>query len=175
MKKKITFLSVTLLLGLAEFIWSNVQATPNEAIWGNVLPFNYMVVLGQVPKARSANIFGFNNDINAIEESVWDLNDIPSAGDGPLQCFGLGQTPVNLYASSDNDLDAGKMILVTYLDADYFEKFEFIALGAANGDGTAFVQVGTETILRVNNVVAIVDGLVGNLYIHKDPVDADDY
>lgn len=153
----------------------SVHAQQGEFIWGDDIPYAYLLAMGFIEDTTSLRIVGFNPDIDATGEAVWDINDIPTTGAGPLRCFGLGQTPVNLYVSSDDAADAGKLIYIEHLDGSYDETITVMALGAAAASsGTVFTQIGSGTILRVNRATAVNDGYVGNIYIHKDTVDGGD-
>jgi hypothetical protein len=130
------------------------------------------VALGLVPDAYIVNKFGYNGALTAAgtEESVWDVDDLPTTADGPVRCFGIGSTAVALNISSDDEADAAKTIMVEWLDATWALQLDEITLGADNGaTGTEYVAIGTA--LRVNRAYATGAALVGNIYIHKDAVD----
>ena len=115
--------------------------------------------------------FGANLDVDASEESIWDMNDLPTAGLGPARCFTNMATAADLYVSSDDNGDATESITIEVLDANYVASTVVMDLGGINGTGTAFTQIGTTTLLRVNRAYATDTAFTGNIYIHKDTVD----
>jgi hypothetical protein len=168
-------------IGILLIVWIIVSAVffskadQSEIVWGKNLPYSHMAALGFIEDTTTRHMFGFNPDVDAAEESIWDLHDIPSAGAGPTHCFGLGQTPVDLYISSDDDADAGKLIQIEHLDGNYDETVTTMVLGvAAATSGTVFTQIGSDPILRVNRIQALNEGYVGNIYIHQDDIDGGD-
>ena len=149
-----------------------------------VLPFTYGAAAGylNVDDGRShpfkgtstVNKFGFNDDMDQTEESIWDGNDLG----GPLRCFTIiGTTAVALYVSSDDENDAsdnnGVEVTVEYLDANWDDQTVTAALGVASAGGTVFAQVGTEVIMRVNRAYTGDVAAVGNIYIATDTTDGD--
>lgn len=128
----------------------------------------------------TVNKFGFNVDVEATEESIWDVDDLPTNSDGPVRCFanmnsGTTPTAAALYISSDDENDAsdndGISIVVEYLDADWDLASTTVALGLASASGTVFAQIGSATIMRVNRAYAAGAAPSGNIYIGKDDVD----
>jgi hypothetical protein len=116
--------------------------------------------------------FGANLDVDAAEESIWDMNDLPTSGAGPARCFANMAAAADLYVSSDDTADATDEITIEVLDANYVSSTIVMDLGAISGTGTAFTQIGTATLLRVNRAYASDVSFTGNIYIHKDS-DAD--
>jgi hypothetical protein len=132
----------------------------------------------------TVNKFGYNNDVDTAEESIWDVDDLPTEGDGPVRCFAnmnTGTTPTAalLYISSDDEDDAadgtGKVVItVEGLDGNWNLKSETVALGDASASGTEFAAIGTGTWMRVNRAFVHSTSVVapeGNIYIHKDDAD----
>lgn len=124
----------------------------------------------QIGTIFTVNKFGRNQDSDQTEDSIWEGSDVG----GPIRCFDvIGTTAVALYISSDHEDDATLDVTVEYLDADWAVQTIDQALGAvANATATAFVQLGSETIMRVNRAYATSTALSGNVYIHTDSVDA---
>jgi len=118
----------------------------------------------------TVNKFGRNQDSDTTEDAVWDGSDLG----GPIRCFDvIGATAVALYISSDHEDDATLEVTVEYLDASWDAQTVTQALGAvANATATEFVQLGSETIMRVNRAYATSTALTGNVYIHTDSADA---
>jgi hypothetical protein len=125
---------------------------------------------GNLGSITTVNKFGRNQDADTTEDSIWEGSDVG----GPIRCFDvLGTTAAALYISSDHQDDAGLDVTVEYLDSDWDVNTITQTLGAvANGTATEFVQLGSETILRVNRAYATDTALTGNVYIHIDSVDA---
>lgn len=121
----------------------------------------------------TVNKFGYNNDVDTAEESLWDMNDLPTAGLGPPRCFTNMAAAADLYVSSDDIADATLEIAIEVLDANYVLSTVTMALGAVVGTGTVFEQIGSATLLRVNRAYATGTGFTGNIYIHLDDVDGD--
>jgi len=148
---------------LARASWS--QDTYNQTNWGQG-PQQYSWAAGTVNK------FGFNGDIDTTEESIWDMDDLPTAGAGPIRCFDNMLSAAALYISSDSDSDVGKTVSVQGLDLNW-ESFDIdVVLGSDAGTGTTNVQIGTVNIWRINRAFTVSAELVGNIYIHKDATDA---
>ncbi len=118
------------------------------------------------------NKFGFNGDVDTAEESIWDMDDLPTSGAGPARCFDNMAVAADLYISSSSDSDVGMIVTVEGLDANW-DLFELdVTLGSDAGTGTTNVQIGSVNLLRINRAYAVSDQLVGDVYIHKDAVDA---
>ena len=153
------------LLVIISIVLFRVAAKAEENVWGqSPLPYIYAAGL--------TNKFGFNADIDSNEESIWDINDLPTSGAGPERCFeNMGITPANLYVSSDDSSDSGSEIVIEVLDSTWTLSVITMNLGSVSGTGTAFTQIGSATLLRVNRAFATTDDFAGNIYIHKDAVD----
>ena len=120
----------------------------------------------------TVNKFGFNADVDTTEESIWDADDLPTAGAGPGRCFANMASAAALYVSSDDATDAAVEIVIEVLDANYVVSTVTMDLGAAAATtGTVYTQIGTATLLRVNRAYATDTSFTGNIYIHTDTVD----
>jgi hypothetical protein len=148
------------------FVSVGVASAQNEIVWG-------ADKLVQSWANMTVSKFGANLDVDATEESIWDMNDLPTAGTGPARCFTNMAAAANLYVSSDDNADATDEITIEVLDANYVFSTIVMDLGAISGTGTAFTQIGAATLLRVNRAYASDVAFTGNIYIHKDS-DADD-
>jgi hypothetical protein len=121
-------------------------------------------------KISAVNKFGRNQDADTTEDAIWDGSDLG----GPIRCFTvIGTTAVALYLSSDDENDAGEDVTVEYLDSDWDVNTVNVTLGAASAGGTVFVQIGSETIMRINRMYATDTALVGNIYAGIDDTDGD--
>jgi hypothetical protein len=182
MKFLSTILTILLTLTLASSVAlgetrdiSDRQKNTQNILGMTVQELEVAVAMGAIPGAYTVNKFGYNAALTgAPEESVWDIDDLPTTADGPLRCFtNITDTPAALYISSDSATDAGLTVTVEYLIADYVAATTTVTLGADTGaTGTEFVQIGSVAILRVNRAYAAGASLTGNIYIHKDSVDA---
>jgi hypothetical protein len=142
-----------------------------EMIWdigvGNVASFG-MFGTGLAP----VNKHGFNSDLDTTEESIWDGNDIG----GPVRCFTvMGDSPGNMFVSSDDAADAGLEIVMEVIRNDWSASTITMNLGGAGGGtGTVFTVIAGGTLLRINRAYATDDAFTGNVYMHIDTVDGDD-
>lgn len=125
---------------------------------GKYEPFDLQVARNQILDHKVIFKFGFNPDINGVEETIWDAGDIyayPSAA-----------TVMKVSSGSTNDTAAGtgaRTILVQGLDADYNEAQEIVTL---NGQ----TEVNTTTsFLRVTRAYVLTAGsggtAAGNIYV----------
>jgi hypothetical protein len=142
----------------------------------------------------AVNKFGFNDDLDGTEESIWDVDDLPTSGDGPLRCF-ANMTDVchdpadpevqvdcgdqdataglSLRVSSDSVADAGLPISVEFIDSNYRKRVVVSSLGvAAATTGTVYEVIDSGFAhLRVNRAFATGTAFTGNVFIHIDSVD----
>jgi len=121
----------------------------------------------------TVNKFGFNGDVDASEESIWDADDLPTLGDGPARCFAnIGDTAAVMRVSSDSAADAGLGISIEVLDANWVKSVVLMDLGvAAATTGTVYAPIGSVVLLRVNRALPTGDAFTGNIYIHTDVAD----
>jgi len=139
------------------------------------MDFNTALAAGELagdwPTAGAVNKFGFNADVDTSEESVWDMDDLPTNTAGPGRCFAnMATTAAPLCISSDNVADAGLGVTVEALDANWAPVTISATLGvAAVTSGTVLINpLGTVNLLRINRAYATSTALTGNIYIHKD-------
>ncbi len=137
------------------------------------MPFEIAAALGALgTKIAAINKFGFSGDIDTAEESVWDADDLPTAGAGPGRCFvNVGTTAAAFYLSSDHEDDAGLEVTVEVLDSTWGMSMIDVTLGTASASGTLFVQIGNTTMLRINRMFPKGAALTGNIYAGLDDVD----
>jgi hypothetical protein len=122
----------------------------------------------------SFNKFGFNADVDASEESIWDAGDLPSAGDGPDRCFVNipASVPGIILVSSDDVADAGLGISIETIDEDWnMLTVEMTLAGANIFSGTLTKVLSLTKLIRVNRAYATGDAFTGNIYIHIDLFD----
>jgi hypothetical protein len=133
-----------------------------------MLPYEFAAAGGDLIGFYSVNKFGRNQDADQTEDSIWEGSDLG----GPIRCFDvIGTTAVALYLSSDDENDAAKGVTVQYLDSSWDSQEVNVTLGTASAGGTVFVQIGSETIMRINRMYATSAALVGNIYAGIDDVD----
>jgi hypothetical protein len=125
---------------------------------GKYEPFDLQVARNQILDHKVIFKFGFNPDINGVEETIWDAGDIyayPSAA-----------TVMKVSSGSTNDTAAGtgaRTILVQGLDADYNEAQEIVTLNGQTAVNT------TTSFLRVTRAYVLTAGsggtAAGNIYV----------
>jgi hypothetical protein len=114
-------------------------------------PFELQVARGNIPYHRSLTVFGYNQDLDTAEESVW-----PDGGKVPH-----GQSPAQLLVSSTSTDDAGagigaRTIRIDGVNANYDEIFEIVTLSGQTAVTT------TNTFAAVNNVTVLTVGSAGH-------------
>jgi hypothetical protein len=154
----LTILTPLLLLGAARDIRDSSQHAVGP-VADHTLNFDEAVAMGRVPNAFVVHKFGYNSDVDATEESIWDVQDLG----GPARCFTNPSAAAAMYVSSDSASDTGT-ISIEHLDANYEKTVTTYTLS-----GLTFVPIGT--YLRVNRAYAVSAAFVGNIYIHTDPTD----
>ena len=121
--------------------------------FGKTEPFELQVVRGQVENHKTVFKFGYNPDIDGVEETIWDVGGIyayPGSAVAMTVATDAG-TPAN---------DNGVKVVVEGLDGDYNEVSEEVTLA---GSGTATT---TQTFFRVNrSYVSGSQAPTGNLNI----------
>lgn len=138
------------------------------------LPVNSTVAMGELPGWSSVHKFGYNTDVDTgtDPEDMWSC---PTLAAGAPELYPLQTTPYTLYASSDDENDAAKVLQVSGLAGDYTEQSASVTLGADTGTGgTTMAEVGSGlTWIIVHR--AFIDGadaLVGNVWLNPDNTDA---
>ena len=165
MKSRIALVALVALCGFsllgAYAIETRVKLSLGEA-----------AAIGKVGSTTTVNKFGRNQDSDTTEDAIYEGSDLG----GPIRCFAdIGTTAVALYAFSDDEADAAKVVTVEAIDANWDVSLIDVTLGADTlSGGTAAAQVGTKTLLSVNRAFAKSTALVGNIYINADNVDDGD-
>jgi hypothetical protein len=128
-------------------------------------PFELQVSRGQIAFHRNVTVFGFNQDVDTAQVTVWPL---PS-----LITFPAAALQMTVSSSNANDTSAGtgaRTIVVEGLDADYNEVSETVTM---NGQ-TAVTM--TTFMLRVNYAYVVTagsgNGAAGDIYIGTGTVTA---
>jgi hypothetical protein len=104
--------------------------------FGKHEPFELQVVRDQIENHKTVFKFGFNPDINSVEETVWDVGGIYAY---PSSAVAMTVTTTAATPANDN----GVKVIVFGLDEDYNEVNQEVTLAGA---GTATT---TQTFLRV--------------------------
>ncbi len=134
----------------------------------------YSVAANTVHSPRyTVSLYGFNNSVASTEESVWDGDDATGAAAGPVRCFanmntGATPTAAAIFMSSDDEADAGEIITVDALDANWDPVTIAVTLGTNNTSGTTNVQIGSANLMRINRAYAGNTAIVGNVFLHLD-------
>lgn len=132
---------------------------------GRVEPFDLQVSRNQIYDHKVIFKFGFNPDINGIEETIWDS--------GGIYAYPSAATVMKVSSSSTNDTAAGtgaRTIVVEGLDGDYNEVEEIVTLNGQTAVNT------TTSFLRVNRAYVLTAGsggtAAGDIYVGVGTVTA---
>jgi hypothetical protein len=127
--------------------------------------FELQVARGQIQGHRNVTVFGFNDDVDQTQVSVWPLPSLITFPSAALQ--------MTVSSTSANDTSAGtgaRTVVVQGLDANYNEVTETVTM---NGQ-TAVTM--TNALLRVNYAYVATAGsgnsAAGNIYIGTGTVTA---
>jgi len=122
----------------------------------------------------TVDLFGHNNAVETSEESLWSGDDASGEDNGPLRCFdnmieSTVPTAKAIFMSSDDEADAGEVVTVHALDANWDPVTIEVTLGVTNTSSTTNVQIGTANLMRINRAfVAGRTAVVGTIYLHLD-------
>jgi len=132
---------------------------------GTFEPFELQVSRGQIQGHRNVTVFGFNQDVDTTQVSVWPLPSLITFPSAALQ--------MTVSSTSANDTAAGtgaRTVVVQGLDANYNEVTETVTL---NGQTPVTM---TASLLRVNYVLVGTTGsgntAAGDIYIGTGTVTA---
>lgn len=133
--------------------------------FGKNEPFDLQVSRNQIYDHKVIFKFGFNPDINGIEETIWDS--------GGIYAYPSAATVMKVSSSSTNDTAAGtgaRTIVVEGLDGDYNEVEEIVTLNGQTAVNT------TTSFLRVNRAYVLTAGsggtAAGDIYVGVGTVTA---
>lgn len=125
--------------------------------------------------ARYTHKFGETGETTLGDAyDIWDCPSL-SASIPDLYPWIDGSSPISLYAMSDDEADAGAIVVVEGLDADWERASEVVVLGAdTTSGGTTATIVGTASNwTRVHRAYVVGSTeLAGNLYLDPSPTDA---
>lgn len=130
-------------------------------------PYLVDVAKGNVPGASPVNKFGYNTDVPATLEEIWDYSEVYE--------YLADDTFATMYISSDDTLDQGLTYEVTGIDSDY--NYSTVTVTTDGADGFVFVPLTSGAtdnkwwrIVRAKNTSGT--AAQGNIYISKDNTDA---
>ncbi|MEK9895019.1 MAG: hypothetical protein VW518_01150 [Burkholderiaceae bacterium] len=133
--------------------------------FGKTEPFYLQVARGQVEHHKYIFKFGFNLDIDATEETIWDA--------GGIYSYPSAATVMKVSSSSANDTSAGtgaRTVVVSGLDGDYNEIEETVSLNGQTAVNTS------NSFLRVNRAYVDTAGsgatAEGDIYVGTGTVTA---
>ena len=130
---------------------------PTEKLYtwqrGTDVPFRTRVSMGKVVDARPVFVFGFNPDVQATEETIWDH--------GGVYTYPPSATQMTI---SSSDAGTNAVVSIVGLGADYVEKTELITL-----DGQTPVTTAN-SYLRINGMSALTGTVAGSIYLGSGTV-----
>jgi hypothetical protein len=123
------------------------------------MPYTYDIAEGNVTDHRRWRLLGYNGDVDAAEETVWNV--------GGLYAFPAAASTLEVISDSTHDDDGGngaRTVRFVYLDAAYREHTETVTM-----NGTVGVATSASDIYRINRVDVLTAGsansAVGNIDI----------
>jgi len=132
--------------------FNTIDNALRELIMANPVPFNLQVAQGRVPGYSSFSIFGYNPDLDQIEESVW-----PDGGTVPHPTVAAQLTIASTDAADDGS-PAGtgaRTVYIEGLDGDYEVVSETITMNGTTGVTT------TNSYLYINQFYVVTVGSGG--------------
>jgi hypothetical protein len=125
---------------------------PTEKLYtwqrGTDVPFRTRVSMGKVVDARPVFVFGFNPDVQATEETIWDHGGVYTYPASAIQM-----------TISSSDVTTNAVVSIVGLGAGYVEQTELITL---NGQ-TPVTTVNS--YLRINGMSALTGTVAGSIYL----------
>ena len=128
------------------------MSLPTEKIYtwqrGTDVPFKTRVSMGKVVDARSVFVFGYNPDVQNVEETVWDH--------GGVYAYPASATQMTI---SSSNAGTSAVVSIVGLSAGYVEQTELITL---NGQ-TPVTTVNS--YLRINGMSALTGTVADSIYL----------
>jgi hypothetical protein len=115
---------------------------------GTDVPFRTRVSMGKVVDARPLFVFGFNPDVQNVEETIWD-----HGGVYPYPSSAIQMTISSSSASTN------AVVSIVGLGAGYVEQTEIITLNGQTPVTTA------KSYLRINGMSALTGTVAGSIYL----------
>jgi hypothetical protein len=122
---------------------------------GTDVPFGIRMGAGKIANARPVFVFGFNPDVQNVEETVWDH--------GGVYAYPSSASVMTLSSSSES---TNAVVSIVGLDANYREQTEIVATNGQTPVST------TKSYLRINAVVALTGTVADSIYIGTGVVTA---
>lgn len=126
---------------------SDIEALHTWQRSSNV-PFGIRMGAGLIANARPVFVFGFNPDVQNVEETVWDH--------GGVYAYPSSAVTMTLSSSSAN---TNAVVSVVGLGADYVEQTELVTMDGQNAVST------TKQYLRINAAYALTGTVADSIYI----------
>ena len=132
---------------------------PTEQVYtwqrGTDVPFRTRVSMGKVADARPLFVFGFNPDVQNVEETIWDH--------GGVYAYPASPIPMTISSSSAG---TNAVVSIVGLGADYVEQTEIITLNGQTPVTTA------NSYLRINGMSALTGTVADSIYLGAGVVTA---
>jgi hypothetical protein len=128
------------------------MSLPTEKVYtwqrGTDVPFRTRVSMGKVVDARSVFVFGFNPDVQNVEETVWDH--------GGVYAYPASATQMTISSSSAG---TSAVVSIVGLGAGYVEQTEIITVTGQTPVTTA------NSYLRINGMSALTGTVADSIYL----------
>jgi len=115
---------------------------------GTDVPFGIRMGAGKIANARPVFVFGFNPDVQNVEETVWDH--------GGVYAYPSSATVMTLSSSSAS---TNAVVSVVGLDANYREQTEIVTTNGQTPVST------TKSYLRINAAYALTGTVADSIYV----------
>jgi hypothetical protein len=128
------------------------MSLPTEKLYtwqrGTDVPFRTRVSMGKVVDARPVFVFGFNPDVQNVEETVWDH--------GGVYTYPASATQMTI---SSSNAGTNAVVSIVGLGAGYVEQTELITLNGQTPVTTA------NSYLRINGMSALTGTVADSIYL----------
>jgi hypothetical protein len=128
------------------------MSLPTEKVYtwqrGTDVPFRTRVSMGKVVDARSVFVFGFNPDVQNVEETVWDH--------GGVYAYPASAIPMTI---SSSNAGTSAVVSIVGLGAGYVEQTEIITVTGQTPVTTA------NSYLRINGMSALTGTVADSIYL----------
>ena len=128
------------------------MSLPTEKIYtwqrGTDVPFKTRVSMGKVVDARPVFVFGYNPDVQNVEETVWDH--------GGVYAYPASAIPMTISSSSAG---TNAVVSIVGLGANYVEQTEIITVTGQTPVTTA------NSYLRINGMSALTGTVADSIYL----------
>jgi hypothetical protein len=132
---------------------------PTEKLYtwqrGTDVPFRTRVSMGKVVDVRPVFVFGFNPDVQNVEETIWDH--------GGVYTYPASAAQMTI---SSSDAGTNAVVSIVGLGADYVEQTELITVNGQTPVTTA------NSYLRINGMSALTGTVAGSIYLGTGTVTA---